>query len=141
MVKGVFYPMSRIFKCFESRGFSMLPLIKNKDILLFSHDSKLKLFDIVIAYHQKSRKVLCHRIVKFEGKSVVLHGDNSASFFRASAGFEKVPRSGIKGRVFGIIRNKRVIAGNEFKVRSAICLILAGIRVLPFLINKHILSS
>jgi len=120
-------------------GRSMRPLSRNNDLAFVVMQKRYNLFDVVLFWDKKRKKIVIHRIVKFrnDGK-VTLHGDNNASFFKAQAGFEVVERKYIRGKLVAIIRNGRIISGCRLRILSALSLSLGIIKLMPFLIKRYL---
>lgn len=63
-----------LFRC-RVEGDSMLPLIKNGDIIRFKRVLSLEKGDIII-YKSWNDKVVCHRLVNINNKYILTKGDN-----------------------------------------------------------------
>lgn len=94
-------------------GRSMRPLFReHKDIVVIKRvDRPLKKGDVVLYPSKLGSKNILHRIIRFDGDTVIIRGDNN---FRT----EYIPRERIKGILVEFYRGKKhVICEKSFKYK------------------------
>ncbi|MEZ0537430.1 S24 family peptidase [Caldicellulosiruptoraceae bacterium PP1] len=80
------------------RGYSMLPSLKDGDMVYVQITNDFNLNDIVLSI--VGEKLIIHRIIDINGNTITMKGDNTAP-----ENFEIIIRDNIIGKVFEI--NKR----------------------------------
>jgi signal peptidase I len=88
---------------FRAEGFSMSPFLKEGDIITIAplRQSPVRRGDIVAFIHPNTEKPVVHRVVRKEGASLKIRGDNALNgdgFIPASSILGKVTRVERKGR-------------------------------------------
>ena len=116
----------------------MLPLLKDGDFVLCKKTKDIKIFDIVAV--KNKNKTIIHRFFLMRKNKLLLHGDNTASFFKANAAFESYEIEKLVGKVVGFIRKNKTYYGFPFFILSTISLIYSLIKIIPFLIKKFLLN-
>ncbi len=118
------------------KGSSMRPFLKEGDILICERTKNIKFLDIAI--FQRGNSKITHRVIYSYRDMFLLHGDNNASFFKATAVFERVNKREIIGRVLAIIRNNSCIGGFHFTILSYLFFFYAALKLIPFAILRAI---
>lgn len=112
----------------RAKGKSMLPFIKNDDIVKLSRYDKLELYDIVLANVGRNKYVL-HRIIKIDDNQFTLMGDGNIS------GCEECPLGNILAVAVSVIKDKK-----EYDCKSNTYVKWAKIWVYLRPIRKYLLA-
>ena len=120
----------------KTGGKSMLPLIKEGDLLILKETRHFYPFDVIAFYDETLKSVIVHRLIVENRKIFLAQGDNVPSFFKVTSSFDIVLKDKAFAKVTGIIRNKRVIKGLAFNIYSYFSLFLALLKLQPYLLKK-----
>ncbi len=114
---------------FRARGFSMTPFVRDGDVITVSPLSKRPIGtgEIVAYTHEKTGKLVVHRVIRKRGGAYLVRGDNARAFD------ELVPKRRLLGCVTAVERKGRKIRLGLGPERFLIALLNQHAPVMPIL--------